>query len=137
MVSVGTNAVALVLLLENLAIVSSAVWTEACAARGAVIVVQHRDVRPNVTVAPIHNRMPVLFAGETEWNVWLHPDAILDELHKMLAPAEDNLLEAATGTRDLLRVHPAAIGGWTELKYMVLASRPQPIVELSRSVIPV
>ncbi len=42
---------------------------------------------PNATVAPIHNRMPVLFTREAEWDAWLHPGADLDELHKMLAPA--------------------------------------------------
>ncbi|HEX4112463.1 MAG TPA: SOS response-associated peptidase family protein [Stellaceae bacterium] len=54
---------------------------------------------PNATVAPIHNRMPVLFTSEAEWNVWLDPEA---------APAElieaDNDLDAFPVTRDLLKI---------------------------------
>jgi putative SOS response-associated peptidase YedK len=52
----------------------------------------------------IHDRMPVLFTREAEWNAWLHPDAIRDELRKMLAPVPDDLLEAVPVSRDLLRV---------------------------------
>jgi len=58
---------------------------------------------PNAIVAPIHNRMPVLFTREAEWDAWLHPDAIHGELQKMLEPAEDDLLEAFPVSRDLLR----------------------------------
>jgi putative SOS response-associated peptidase YedK len=58
---------------------------------------------PNATVAPIHDRMPVLFTREAEWDAWLHPDAAPDELRKMLVPADDDLLEAYPVTRDLLR----------------------------------
>ncbi|HEX4113781.1 MAG TPA: SOS response-associated peptidase [Stellaceae bacterium] len=58
---------------------------------------------PNATVAPIHDRMPVLFAREAEWDAWLHPDAAPDELKKMLVPAPDDLLDAFPVSRDLLR----------------------------------
>jgi putative SOS response-associated peptidase YedK len=34
---------------------------------------------PNATVAPIHDRMPVLFTREAEWDAWLHPDAAPDD----------------------------------------------------------
>jgi|SRR5665213_348371 len=59
---------------------------------------------PNVTVAPIHNRMPVLFAGEAEWNVWLDPEAASAELIQLLAPADGDLLEVYPVTRDLLKI---------------------------------
>ena len=58
---------------------------------------------PNATVAPIHDRMPVLFTREAEWDAWLSPDAAPDELIKMLVPAPDDLLDAFPVTRDLLR----------------------------------
>lgn len=58
---------------------------------------------PNATVAPIHNRMPVLFTREVEWDAWLHPDADKDELRKLLIPAPDDLLDAFPVSRDLLR----------------------------------
>jgi len=47
--------------------------------------------------------MPVLFTREAEWDAWLHPDANLGELQKMLAPADDDLLDAFPVSRDLLR----------------------------------
>lgn len=59
---------------------------------------------PNATVAPIHNRMPVLFTREAEWDAWLDPRAVPDELQKVLLPAADDLLEAVPVSRDLLRV---------------------------------
>ena len=59
---------------------------------------------PNATVAPIHNRMPVLFTREVEWDAWLDPKAVRDELRKILTPVPDNLLEAVPVSRDLLRV---------------------------------
>jgi putative SOS response-associated peptidase YedK len=58
---------------------------------------------PNATVAPIHNRMPVLFTREAEWDAWLRPDAKPEELVPLLAPAADDLLDAIPVTRDLLR----------------------------------
>jgi putative SOS response-associated peptidase YedK len=59
---------------------------------------------PNVTVAPIHNRMPVLFTGEAEWNLWLDPEAAPAELIQLLAPAANDLLDAFPVTRDLLKI---------------------------------
>lgn len=58
---------------------------------------------PNATVAPIHDRMPVLFTREAEWDAWLLPDADPVELRKMLVPADDDLLETFPVSRDLLR----------------------------------
>ena len=58
---------------------------------------------PNATVAPIHDRMPVLFTRDAEWDAWLHPDADPVELRKMLVPADDDLLETFPVTRELLR----------------------------------
>lgn len=53
----------------------------------------HRDFTilttiPNIVVAPIHNRMPVVF-DSTRASRWLHPDLKRDELLAMLKPAED------------------------------------------------
>jgi putative SOS response-associated peptidase YedK len=63
---------------------------------------------PNATVAPIHNRMPVLFTRETEWNAWLGPKAIPNELLELLAPADDDLLDVNPVSRDLLRIKEPA-----------------------------
>jgi len=57
---------------------------------------------PNGVCAPIHNRMPVLLTEPPWWEAWLDPKATA-ELMKMLAPADDDLLEAFPVTRDLLR----------------------------------
>jgi len=58
---------------------------------------------PNATVAPMHDRMPVVFTREAEWDAWLHPDAVREELRKMLVPAPDDLLDAFPVSRVLLR----------------------------------
>jgi putative SOS response-associated peptidase YedK len=58
---------------------------------------------PNKTVAPIHDRMPVLFTRQAEWDAWLAPNAVPEELLKILRPADDDLLDAFPVTRDLLR----------------------------------
>lgn len=49
---------------------------------------------PNATVAPIHDRMPVIL-GPDEWSAWLDPgndDA--EALQSLLDPAPDDLLDA-------------------------------------------
>jgi putative SOS response-associated peptidase YedK len=51
----------------------------------------------------IHNRMPVLFTEPSWWGAWLDPKADTGELMKMLAPADDDLLETFPVTRELLR----------------------------------
>jgi putative SOS response-associated peptidase YedK len=52
---------------------------------------------PNELVAPIHNRMPVV-VPESAWDRWLDPTrtkpAELAELHGLLVPAEDEVLDA-------------------------------------------
>jgi putative SOS response-associated peptidase YedK len=58
---------------------------------------------PNKTMAPIHNRMPVLFTRDAEWDAWLDPKADPQTLLKMLVPANDELLEAHKVSRNLLR----------------------------------
>ncbi len=55
-------------------------------------------------MAPYHNQMPVLFAREAEWDAWLDPNTVPDELRKVLTPAADDLLDAIPMSRDLLRV---------------------------------
>ena len=48
--------------------------------------------RPNATMEPIHDRMPVLLAPPA-WEQWLDPgNAQTDELQKLLVPAPDELL---------------------------------------------
>jgi putative SOS response-associated peptidase YedK len=59
---------------------------------------------PNTTVAPFHNRMPVVLAEERQWDTWLDPEAAPAELIQLLAPADNDLLEEVTVTRDLLRI---------------------------------
>lgn len=49
---------------------------------------------PNATVAPLHDRMPMILSPE-HWAIWLDPD--LDDpalLQSLLVPAPDDLLEA-------------------------------------------
>ena len=48
---------------------------------------------PNSTMAPIHNRMPVLLAPSV-WDSWLADDAAQDFLLSLLIPAPDDLLTA-------------------------------------------
>ena len=51
-------------------------------------------VDPNATVAPVHDRMPVI-VGPSEWETWLDPsNEDLDLLRRVLAPAPDDLLSA-------------------------------------------
>jgi putative SOS response-associated peptidase YedK len=59
---------------------------------------------PNAVAAPIHNRMPVVFADSRSWDAWLDPTAQPDELVKMLQPADNDLLEVFPVTRDVLKI---------------------------------
>ena len=59
---------------------------------------------PNLLMAPIHNRMPVLLAGESEVADWLDRDTPRDRLLALLRPPPDDLLETHPVTRDLLRI---------------------------------
>jgi len=59
---------------------------------------------PNATVVPIHARMPVLLTEDADWDAWLDPASAPDRLVKMLAPADDDLLEVFPVTRDLLKI---------------------------------
>ncbi len=59
---------------------------------------------PNASVAPYHNRMPVLFTDEAAWNSWLDPRATPEVLRDLLAPADDDLLAAVPVMRDLLKI---------------------------------
>jgi putative SOS response-associated peptidase YedK len=58
---------------------------------------------PNATVSALHDRMPVVFAEDWQWDAWLDPQAAPDELRKMLTPAPDDMLDAIPVSRDLLR----------------------------------
>ncbi|HXP72754.1 MAG TPA: SOS response-associated peptidase family protein, partial [Stellaceae bacterium] len=59
---------------------------------------------PNATVAPVHNRMPVLLAAPEQWNLWLDQKAGADALAALLRPAANDLLEDIPVTRDLLKI---------------------------------
>jgi putative SOS response-associated peptidase YedK len=59
---------------------------------------------PNKTVARYHNRMPVVFTNEAQWDTWLDPEAAPSELMARLMPAPDELLEVEPVRRDLLKV---------------------------------
>ena len=47
--------------------------------------------QPNKEMELIHNRMPVIFSNNEDWEKWLS-DIPLEEVLAMLHPAEDNLL---------------------------------------------
>jgi putative SOS response-associated peptidase YedK len=59
---------------------------------------------PNATVARHHDRMPVLFTSESQWDAWLTADAAPQELHQILRSAVEDLLDAIPVSGDLLRV---------------------------------
>lgn len=48
---------------------------------------------PNETMAPVHNRMPVILQKEDE-DKWLNPDTEVEELYKLLIPYPDEEMEA-------------------------------------------
>lgn len=55
---------------------------------------------PNVTVAAIHDRMPVILADAAAIDDWLYTKQSPERLHRLLAPAPDSLLRAtAVSTR--------------------------------------
>jgi putative SOS response-associated peptidase YedK len=70
---------------------SEADWLRSC-----VIV----TTNANDTVAPLHDRMPVMLE-ERDWDRWLDPEAgSVDALGRLLTPAADDLLVAyPVGTR--------------------------------------
>lgn len=47
---------------------------------------------------------PVIFTRRAEWDGRLAPNAICEELQKLLLPAPDDLLETLPVSRNLLRV---------------------------------
>ena len=58
----------------------------------------------NATVAPYHDRMPVLFTRAEEFDAWLDQKAAPERVAKLLVPAPDDLLEAHAVTRELLKI---------------------------------
>ncbi len=48
--------------------------------------------RPNDTLAPIHDRMPVILP-ESAWDTWLDPDADPAKLSSLLVPAPDDVID--------------------------------------------
>ena len=59
---------------------------------------------PNATVAPIHDRMPVLLSEPSAWDAWLAADASPEALQALLRPAPDDLLQTYPVTRALLQL---------------------------------
>jgi putative SOS response-associated peptidase YedK len=59
---------------------------------------------PNGTVAPYHNRMPVLFTRAPEWDAWLDPKTDVAALETLLVPGSDDLLSVAPVTPMLLKI---------------------------------
>ncbi len=59
---------------------------------------------PNATMAPIHDRMPVIL-GRDDWATWLDRDNDdVDMLGRLLGPAPDDLLEARTISKSVNNV---------------------------------
>lgn len=58
----------------------------------------------NETLMPIHHRMPVILA-EKDFARWLDPATPLRELHALLVPAPDDLMEAFPVSLDVNYVH--------------------------------
>ena len=50
--------------------------------------------RANATMAPVHDRMPVLLAQE-HWSDWLAPEPDAAQLAELMGPASDDLLDAS------------------------------------------
>jgi putative SOS response-associated peptidase YedK len=54
---------------------------------------------PNPTVAPLHDRMPVVLQPE-DWAAWLDPATPIERIRALLRPAPEGLLETrAVSTR--------------------------------------
>jgi putative SOS response-associated peptidase YedK len=54
---------------------------------------------PNRTVAPLHDRMPVVLSPE-DWAAWLDPSTPIERIRALLRPAPEGLLDArAVSTR--------------------------------------
>ena len=49
-------------------------------------------VPPNQSIAPMHDRMPVIL-GPAQYAAWLDPATPTDQLHAMLQPAAEDLLD--------------------------------------------
>lgn len=58
----------------------------------------------NATMAPVHDRMPVLLTTPEQWDLWLSLDADETDLLALLHPASDDLLETFPVTRELLKL---------------------------------
>ena len=58
---------------------------------------------PNRTVAPLHDRMPVVLPP-TAWDAWLDPQTAIADALTLLAPAPDDLLDARAVTTRVNRV---------------------------------
>jgi putative SOS response-associated peptidase YedK len=65
---------------------------------------------PNETIAPIHDRMPVMLPAESE-DAWLAPDADADELTALLAPygGELELREVSDAVNDVRNDGPEVL----------------------------
>ncbi|MES1989811.1 MAG: SOS response-associated peptidase [Pseudomonadota bacterium] len=57
----------------------------------------------NATLMPVHHRMPVILA-EKDFTLWLDPATPLKDLHALLVPAPDDLMEAFPVSLDVNHV---------------------------------
>jgi putative SOS response-associated peptidase YedK len=65
---------------------------------------------PNATIAPLHDRMPMILANDA-WSAWLDTATPATALHRLLAPAPDDLLDhwAVSVAVNDVRRHDAAL----------------------------
>jgi putative SOS response-associated peptidase YedK len=65
----------------------------------------------NATIAPLHDRMPVLLS-RSEWDRWLDPETAVDQLQPLLVPAADDALAVRRVSTDVNSVrnnHPGLL----------------------------
>lgn len=55
----------------------------------------------NATLAPVHDRMPVILADQASWSTWIDPNANLEGLRGLMRPCPDDLLEPRPVSRRL------------------------------------
>lgn len=58
---------------------------------------------PNATVAPLHDRMPLVLAP-ADWSAWLDPTAPIERVRALLGPVPDDLLAARAVSSRVNRV---------------------------------
>lgn len=70
------------------------IWTEHKRGDDRVACMAILTTGPNKTMAPVHDRMPVIL-GSGQWDRWLDPTTPADEIDALCAPAPADRLQAA------------------------------------------